>query len=248
MPPSASATGPVPGPGSRPGPASDPVPDRGSASAACRGSVSAADPAPTPGTDPSAPARERILDAGWRLMRTIGLVRATTKEIARAADCSEAALYKHFSGKEELFVAVLRERLPPLGPTMAELIENPDGLSTEQCLAAIARTATLFYEASAPIAASLFADPALMRRHVGELHRLGAGPHHPLHALARYLSAERAAGRIRRDTDPDAAAALLLGACFQRALLAPFLEDAPEPLDSFAASLARTLVVGLTGF
>ena len=37
-------------------------------------------------------------------MRTIGLARATTKEIARAADCSEAALYKHFTGKEELFV------------------------------------------------------------------------------------------------------------------------------------------------
>ena len=99
--------------------------------------------------------------------------------------------------------------------------------------------------APAPIAASLFADPALMRRHIKELHRLGVGPHYPLHALARYLSAERAAGRIRRDTDPDAAAALLLGACFQRALLAPFLDGPPEPLDSFAASLARTLLGGL---
>ncbi len=194
---------------------------------------------------PTAPTRERILDAGSQLMRTIGLVRATTKEIARAAGCSEAALYKHFSGKEELFVAVLQERLPPLGPTLMALIENPGDRDTEQCLTEVAGLATLFYEASAPIAASLFADPALMRRHIKELHRLGAGPHHPLHALARYLSAERAAGRIRRDTDPDAAAALLLGACFQRALLAPFLDGSPEPLDSFAASLAHTLVGGL---
>ncbi|WP_211358148.1 TetR/AcrR family transcriptional regulator [Amycolatopsis cihanbeyliensis] len=31
----------------------------------------------------------------------------------RAAECSEAALYKHFVSKEELFVVVLQERLPP---------------------------------------------------------------------------------------------------------------------------------------
>ena len=191
------------------------------------------------------PTRERILDAAARLMNTIGLVRATTKEIARAAGCSEAALYKHFSSKEELFVAVLMERLPPLGRTLMELIEDPGGRSTEQRLTEIARQATLFYEASAPIAASLFADPSLMQRHIKELHRLGVGPHHPLHALARYLSVERAHGRIRRDTDPDAAAALLLGACFQRALLAPFLPDTPEPVDAFAAGLARTLIGGL---
>lgn len=193
------------------------------------------------------PTRERILDAAAHLMNSIGLVRATTKEIAREAGCSEAALYKHFSSKEELFVCVLMERLPPLGRTLLELIENPGGRSTEQCLTEIARQATLFYEGSAPIAASLFADPALMRRHIAELHRLGAGPHRPLHALAHYLRVEREHGRIRRDTDPDAAAALLLGACFQRALLAPFLADpaGAEPLDAFAAGLARTLLTGL---
>ena len=196
--------------------------------------------------EPTTPTRERILDAGSQLMGTIGLIRATTKEIARAAGCSEAALYKHFSSKEELFVAVLMERLPPLGPTLMELIQNPGEGGTEQHLAEIARLATLFYEASAPIAASLFADPVLLKRHIGEMHRLGVGPHRPLQALARYLAGERAAGRVRRDTDPDAAAALLLGACFQRALLAPFLSGAPEPLDTFAASLARTLTDGLT--
>jgi AcrR family transcriptional regulator len=194
---------------------------------------------------PATPTRLRILDAAEQLMRTAGLVRTTTKEIARLAGCSEAALYKHFVSKEELFVAVLTERLPPLGPLMAELTENPGERSTEQCLAEIARLATLFYEASAPIAASLFADPALMQRHIAGLHRIDRGPHVPLHALAHYLRMERAHGRIRRETDPDAAAALLLGACFQRALLAPFLDGSPEPLDEFAAGLARTLIGGL---
>lgn len=35
------------------------------------------------------PARARIIDAAHRLMLTIGLTRATTKEIAKAAGCSE---------------------------------------------------------------------------------------------------------------------------------------------------------------
>jgi AcrR family transcriptional regulator len=194
---------------------------------------------------PSAPTRLRILDAAEQLMRTIGLVRATTKEIARAADCSEATLYKYFSSKEDLFVAVLQERLPPLGPLLVQLTENPGDRDTEQCLTEIAHQATLFYEASAAIGASLFADPGLLRRHIEGLRPLGVGPHHPLQALARYLRTERDHGRVRPDTDPDAASALLLGACFQRALLAPFLTGAPEPADSFAASLARTLVSGI---
>ena len=63
----------------------------------------------------SPPARVRIVDAAHELMLTIGLARATTKEIAKAAGCSEAALYKHFASKEDLFVTVLKERLPKLG-------------------------------------------------------------------------------------------------------------------------------------
>jgi AcrR family transcriptional regulator len=49
---------------------------------------------------PQPPARVRILDAAHELMLTLGLARTTTKEIARAAGCSEAALYKHFASKE----------------------------------------------------------------------------------------------------------------------------------------------------
>ena len=40
--------------------------------------------------------RDRMLDAAYTVMRTRGLARATTKEIAREAGFSEAALYKHF--------------------------------------------------------------------------------------------------------------------------------------------------------
>jgi AcrR family transcriptional regulator len=202
------------------------------------------------------PTRERILDSGEQLMRTIGLARATTKEIARAAQCSEAALYKHFSSKEDLFVAVLHERLPSLLPLLDELTRDPGDRSLQAALCEIARRATLFYEAHMPITASLFAEPSLLQRHREGLRPLGTGPQQPLLALTRYLELERAQGRVRPDADPGAAAALLLGACFQRAFLRHFMgETGPEEaarggsagdsVDSFAAELTGTLLVGL---
>ncbi|MFC4591617.1 TetR/AcrR family transcriptional regulator [Sphaerisporangium corydalis] len=191
--------------------------------------------------------RQRILASAEHLMRTVGLAHVTTKEIARAAGCSEAALYRHFSGKEELFVAVLRERLPSLGPLIAELSEDPGERTAEESLTDIARNATLFYEASMPIGSSLFAEPALLARHREGLRALNAGPHKPLESLAAFLEGLRAAGRIRADADPGPAAALLLGACYQRAFLRHFMgeEGSPATLDDFATGLTRTLLTGI---
>ncbi|MCT2592203.1 TetR/AcrR family transcriptional regulator [Streptomyces sp. N2-109] len=200
-----------------------------------------------PTEKPTRSTRDRILDAAHALMRTIGLARTTTKEIARAAGFSEAALYKHFSSKEELFVQVLEERLPPLGPLLNELGADPGDRSVHANLAEIATRAALFYESSFPIAASLYADPTLLRRHHRATQALGTGPRKPVEALARYLRAEREAGRIRPGADPDAAAALLLGACAQRAFLYDFQggERPEQPLDDFASAVARTLLEGV---
>ncbi|MFJ4948689.1 TetR/AcrR family transcriptional regulator [Streptomyces sp. NPDC088760] len=193
------------------------------------------------------PARVRILDAAHELMLTVGLARATTKEIARAAGCSEAALYKNFDSKEELFVRVLTERLPRLTPLLDSLAAGPGRSTLEENLTEIARQAALFYEQSFPIAASLYAETQLKRRHDDALRTLGSGPHLPIQGLDAYLRAEQAAGRVRADADTYAAASLLLGACAQRA----FAYDATEtgerpPVDAFATRLVRTLLGGIS--
>lgn len=195
------------------------------------------------------PARVRILDAAHQLMLTIGLARATTKEIARAAGCSEAALYKHFPSKEELFVAVLKERLPKLNPLLKRLVMSPGAgeRTVEQNLTEIARQAARFYEQSFPIAASLYAEPRLKERHNDAMRELGTGPHMPIRGLDAYLRSEQAAGRVRADADTYAAASLLLGACAQRAFAYDATEAGgpPQSLDAFAASVARALTRGL---
>jgi AcrR family transcriptional regulator len=191
------------------------------------------------------PARVRILDAAHELMLTVGLARATTKEIAKAAGCSEAALYKYFASKEELFIRVLHERLPRLTPLLRSLAAEPGRRTLEENLTEIAHQAALFYDQSFPIAASLYAETQLKRRHDEAMREMGSGAHMPIEELTAYLRAERELGRIAADADPFAAASLLLGACAQRAFAYDSADTRPAA-DEFAARLARTLLAGIS--
>ncbi|MFF8956273.1 TetR/AcrR family transcriptional regulator [Streptomyces sp. NPDC014894] len=194
------------------------------------------------------PARARLLDAAHDLMLSLGLARTTTKEIARAAGCSEAALYKSFASKEELFIAVLDERLPKLGPLLSDLAAGARRGSLEQNLTEVAREAARFYAQTVPIAASLYADPRLKARHEAAMRALGTGPHRPIQGLDAYLRAEQRAGRVDPGADTYATASLLLGACTHRAFAYDEAEGgvAAPPLDTFAEGLVRTLLEGIT--
>src|SRR5438270_486350 len=173
--------------------------------------------------------RERILDAAAHVMSTKGLTAATTKEIARAAGFSEAALYKHFQDKEELFLCVLSTRLPPLIALLAELPERAGRGTVTATLEEVARAAVAFYDRSVPIAASLFADPQLLARHRERIGESGAGPQRPSEALTAYLRAEQRLGRLSRSAKPAVAAGLLLGACFHLSFRRSF-PVAPVPI------------------
>lgn len=188
--------------------------------------------------------REDILVAAEKIMREQGYARATTKEIARAAGYSEAALYKHFQDKTAIFLGVLSERLPAFGTTLSELGGQAGKGTVRAHLVRVTRLALDFYLESFPIAASLFSTRELLAAHRTAVRDLDSGPHGPQTTLAGYLRAERRLGRLPRATDVDAMAALLLGACFQQAFLMCF-EDAspsPEERDRLAKSLVRTLL------
>ena len=178
------------------------------------------------------------------------MAHATTKEIAKAAGFSEATLYKHFQDKTELFVAVLAERLPRFVPLIAELTSNVGERTVVENLRRVVAAAVVFYTDSFPISVSIFAEPKVLTAHRAGLRRSGAGPHKANAALAEYLAAERELGRIRPDADPNALAALLLGACFQHAFLQQFADPSalaapPEEVaETLVDALAPALVVG----
>ena len=191
--------------------------------------------------------RGRIVEAAERVIRERGLARSTTKEIAREADFSEGTLYKHFDSKEELFMCVLAERLPSFVALAKELPGRAGRGSVEGTLGEVARTALAFYAEGFPVIASVFSEPTLLARHVDELRRRGGGPQRANEAVEAYLRAEQELGRVRGDADPEVAAAMLLGACFQRAFLQNFLgaDAASGGEDRFAESVVRSLMPSL---
>ena len=191
--------------------------------------------------------RDRILDAAADVMTRLGLARATTKEIARAAGCSEALLYKHFREKEEIFLGVLKNRLPNLTATLATLPGKAGTGSVRERLIEVVDLAVRFYEGGLAIGSSMLGDPELVRRHREWLVSHGVGPQMANRWLADYLRAEQKEGRVAGGVDADAAAALLLGASYQRAFLLRLMGEEPlsPPAAEFAGSVVDAALRGL---
>jgi AcrR family transcriptional regulator len=192
--------------------------------------------------------RDQLVDAAERVLRTKGLARATTKEIAREAGYAEGTLYLHFADKLDLVRAVHERLLPAFVEVVRHLPARAGGGTVEGNLTDLARSALRLYRDVLPLGSSLFADPELLRRYRALLADRGGGPHRAWEPVVAYLRAEQALGRVDPDTDPAAAALLLLGACQQLVFVElmngpetlPF-RDRPDP----APALVATLLAGL---
>lgn len=196
-------------------------------------------------TTRQASTRARILTAAVEVIAEHGVSGATTKRIAASAGCSEALIYKHFTGKEELFLAVILEVMPGLAHALDRLRSDLDERPLADALTAFAESAVEFYRQAAPIASGLLTDPALLAAFRSMLAVRQAGPHIPIAVLAGILRAQQAAGRIRAGADCDGAAALLMGACYQRADHSLLVELPTEPA-AFARSAVSALLTGLS--
>ncbi len=187
--------------------------------------------------------RERLLDAALAVLRDGGLAAATTKEIARGAGCSEGSLYTYFATKEELLHAVMAERLPPFIPLIHTLLERAGEETLDSQLSEVTRLAVRYYVDMLPIAATILATPELAEG----LRRQNMGPHRANEGLVSYLRLEQRLGRIRAGASLEVAAALLLGACLQRAMNRQFTGQAPDGAadERFVTELVATLMQGL---
>jgi AcrR family transcriptional regulator len=187
--------------------------------------------------------RGLIIAAARAVMLNKGLVRATTKEIARTAGVSEGTLYNHFANKEELFLCTLNELPSGFVMLIRGLHERVGTETVPAVLSQLAASALEFYSEAIPMGASFFADPELLARHRELLRQRGAGPQRANEAVAAYLRAEQGLGRVRGDADPEAVAYMLLGALYQHVYWRQFLGRPPEPEadDRFVAGILATL-------
>jgi len=193
--------------------------------------------------------RAQLIDAAERVLRTKGLARATTREIAREAGCAEGTLYLHFADKLDLVRAVHERLLPAFIEVVRHLPDRAGTGTVAGNLTELAGSALRLYRDVLPHGSSLFADPELLERFRGLLAERGGGPHRAWEPVVAYLRAEQALGRVAAGADPAAAALLLLGACQQLVFVElmtgpetlPF-RDRPDP----AAELVATLMTGLS--
>ncbi len=182
--------------------------------------------------------RDAILDGALEVMRTRGLARTTTKEIARAAGFSEPTLYKFFADKVDLFLCVLGERLPRVSVVSDGISHLVAKGSVAENLRTMGIEIERFYETSLPIAMSVFSDVNLLARQRKAVHERGAGPEIIIDRVAAYLRAEQAGGRVRPSAPLEGAAGALVGACMHHAFLARF-NGAGEEADADDKKVAR---------
>jgi AcrR family transcriptional regulator len=189
--------------------------------------------------------RQQILNAAQRLIETEGVIRLTTKEIAREAQCAEGTLFKHFKSKEELCLAVVLENAPKFKEAIARM--EPGKLAVAKNLEDIALAAIRFSEKLIPLGVTLLADAKLLARHRHGMDDGARGPKEVFDLVATYVAGEQRLGRIGRHAKPLSVAALLFGPCFhwvfvRQAIGKNFL---PVKDREFVAGLVATLMNGL---
>lgn len=180
-------------------------------------------------------AREQILDAADRVLRTEGVSRATTRRIATEAGFSEALLYKHFAHKRELFLAVLHERTPQL-PSFRTV----EGAGAAERLTDLTADLVAYYADAFPLAVALLGERELLAGWRELLAAHPPGPHQPVARVRDQVAAERDAGLVPADADPQGIAELLCGGALQHVFMSGFGGD---ELD--ARTVAERLVAAL---
>jgi AcrR family transcriptional regulator len=163
---------------------------------------------------PPSGGKEAILAATLELLRERGIARLNTREVAQRAGVSEASIYYHYKDRTGLLQAVFEAGLEPLRELADRELNDPDH---EQALTRMARGIERFLDQALPVLAAAQSDTELRDALAAYLNENDLGPHRGVRTVATYIAAEQAAGRIKPEIDPQAAALMLVGSCFLRA-------------------------------
>ena len=146
--------------------------------------------------------RQRIVDEALTVFARSGFTAGSLREIAKRVQLTPAGLLHHFASKEELFAEVIRQR--------DEKVRAAAGDPAEHTLIEQAQKVVAHNQATRGLT-SLYATVSAE----------ATDPQHPSHdefagryrdgaaATAQLLRTAQAAGEVRADLDPDAAARLI---------------------------------------
>jgi len=188
--------------------------------------------------------RARLIEATRAVVGEVGYARASTRAIAHQAGVAEGTIYRHFPDKAALFFAAVLEANSTVVTWVTTLPARAGAGTVEENLVDAAVQLASLRDQVLPLELAIAADPEL-----GALRRQAmatAGPSlppGPPQAIAIYLAAEQALGRVRADVDPAEAAAVLLGILFALGAMPSIGDEDFSP--ARIASAVRLIVRGI---
>lgn len=200
--------------------------------------MAAADAAPEPDTKPTT--RQRLIHAAADVVARRGYARATTREIAEVAGFAEGTIYRHFSGKDELFFAAVAELNAEQIQAVVSACDTVGQDTVVERLTDIVQQMEALERAVFPLMISAMAEPELTRPNPGASDLMPQG--HPMELLRGYLTGEQELGRVRPEADAAAVASLLFGALLSQAMFAHVNMDGTQ-----RATIADIIAVFTTG-
>lgn len=168
---------------------------------------------PRPRGRPSRGVRSAILAAVRTLIREQGMSSVTMTAVADLAGASEGSIHYHFGSKERLLEEAVLGALEPL----AALREAEGGHLSAGSLSALAAALERAYGELIPMLVAVQSDPKLRDEIAPKLRAHDLGPHRAVSLVAGRIRASLADRPDRTVDDVEAAALLLVGACFLRA-------------------------------
>jgi len=192
--------------------------------------------------------KERLIAATEKLLASQGLGCVSTRDIAKAANVAEGALYHHFGDKAELILSVVLQQVGDFPEVLQSLPLRIGENTVQKNLETVLESAFAFHHRIAPLVCSLFADQELLAKVRGMMNERSMGPGRSVFAISAYLRAEQQLGRVSMSAVPETVAELMLAVTFNRAMQDHFFLGGAEGDSKARRKLreaARALMVGL---
>lgn len=188
--------------------------------------------------------RQRLMKAAFGVFARNGYERATVDEIVRDAGFSKGAFYVHFNSKEDLFWAMLEERVTSLQVGFLQVV-HPEATLRENIRSLIA--AIFDIEKQDPQWPATFMEFLAHAERKPEVRRRLAKIFKSWHRfITELLEVSREAGVVRTDMEADVLARAAI-ALIEGTLIQSRLDRGPERLDSMIDPLCELLAEMLEG-
>jgi AcrR family transcriptional regulator len=177
--------------------------------------------------------RERLIEAARVEIAEQGLRGATTRNIAAAAGVSEVTLFRHFSTKMELFVAVLETY-----SSLSILNDELKARLTWDLEEDLTMIATMFLGMTEASTLAMLTSITESMRHPEVRELVAAAPRQQLDFMIWYLTEQIRRGACRELPNVELAAQAFFALFFEHSIgKVVYVEHAPEPTEA-----ARELV------